>query len=482
MLRQRHGTHKNNSVKRISLVLLGFLFLLFGSTLLFGAELARRAMEREIGRLLGVPVRIARLAFTPRQLTLHDISFQMPQAASVPLRVERIHLEGSPFSSSGLLTLTGLNLSVAGFPLQAKGRVFLRRVPGSYALNEGSLDIEHPLLRGRVELTGRLLEPIVLGWLQTANGSPHHFVGQWKVRKDSVELLQMEIQGGWFASGKLSSGSRAQLNIAGPEERIRFKAAPVGLGQMRAEWWMYRPDLSARQVTVEWSTQRERLALQARLEGTANSVKGWIHLRPPYRTNLTLQLRDFPVEELAQWFGETGSPMLSGRLGGKVWLSGPLRTLISRGDLSLREGRLGAGTFETIALRFDGKGPQLWTDSTVRTPSQKVYLGEGKVDLRRIGRPEFLSAVRWSSKDRDLQMAGWLLSLTPGASGFQMQRLSGENPLRLGLAAGVDTSVPQEPVTRGGVQVQYPLGSEESLKVKMEKEEQLLTVEHRKKF
>ncbi|MBI3312055.1 MAG: hypothetical protein HYZ88_00825 [Candidatus Omnitrophica bacterium] len=436
-------------MKRISPVFLGFLLLLSGSILLFGSEFVRRAMEREISRFFGVPVHVARATLTPRRLTLHGISFQMPRAASIPLIIERLELEGSPRMSNGSLILTGVNLSVAGLPLRAQGKVFLTSEKGSYARSDGWLTLEHPLLSGRVEVAGRLLEPVVLGWVQGVGGSPRHFVGQWKIRRDSLELLQMEIQGGWRAAGKLSARSRGELNIAGPEERVRLKVTPLGPGSTRAEWWMYRPDLPARQVTAEWGIERNRLQLQARFEDAAQEIKGWVNLHPPYRTRLTLRFQDLPVEELAKWLEGTSSPAVSGRLEGEIRLSGSMQNLNSQGDLMLRDGKLGEGVFETVGLRFDGKGPLLEVESTVRVPSQKVYVGEGRVDLRRIGQPEFLNALRWNSTDRDLQMAGWLMSLAPGGGGLQMQR---------------------------------PLGSKESVKISMQKEEQVVAVEHRKKF
>lgn len=436
-------------MKRVSLVLLGLTLLLSGAGFLFGSELARRALERKLDQFLGFPVQIGRVTFTLHRLTLHHVSLRMPAPVEAPLAIDRIQLEGSPFHfSGGRLTLTGLHLSIAGVPLHAQGKVFLTAVPGSYALSEGWLTVDHPLLRGRVEVTGRLLEPVMMGWLQSVRGPPKYFVGQWKVRRDSLQLVRMEMQGGWTAQGQLSSGWGGELNLSGPEERIRFKTARVEPRTLRAECWVYRPDLPAREILVWGSVGRNGLALRAELAGTPNRLNGWVNLRPPHRARLALELQSFRVEELAQWIGGTSPPAVSGRLEGRVDLSGPLQALNSRGELTLREGTLWEGAFETIGIRFQGKGPLLRLESTVRTPSETTYLGEGMVDLRRAGQPEFLNGLRWNSTDRDLQMAGWLMSLAPA----------------------------------GGLQLQRPIGSKESVKISMKKEEQTIALERRKKF
>ena len=109
---------------------LGVLLLLLAGGILFAAELGRLGLERSFGRLLQVPVRVQRITLSPRRLTLHEISVG---GSNFPL-IGRLQIQGPllPLLGRGdvkrieSVTVTGVTLSVAGIPLQAQGRLFLR--------------------------------------------------------------------------------------------------------------------------------------------------------------------------------------------------------------------------------------------------------------------------------------------------------------------------------------------------------------------
>ena len=125
------------------------VFLISLAATVAGAEIARLKVQEGLGRFLGVPVRVQRLTFSTHRLTLHGVSFLLP--AQAPVRIDRLRMEGSLWSvATGRLftgsfpnlrsvKLTGLTLSVAGVPLQAEGKVYLRGQPGTYARVEGLL-------------------------------------------------------------------------------------------------------------------------------------------------------------------------------------------------------------------------------------------------------------------------------------------------------------------------------------------------------
>ena len=159
-------------MKRVSRLFLTVLILSL-AVAAAGTELARWKVQEGLSRFLGVSVRVQRLTFSARRLTLHGVSFLLP--ARAPLKIDRLNLEGSilsvatgrlftgAFPNVRSIKLTGLTLSLAGVPLQAQGEVFLRGRPGSYAQVDGLLTLEHPMLKGSAEITGRLLEPVIFG-------------------------------------------------------------------------------------------------------------------------------------------------------------------------------------------------------------------------------------------------------------------------------------------------------------------------------
>lgn len=482
-------------MKRTFLAVLGFSLLFFGTAVLFGAELARRGLQKEFSRLLGVPIRIERVIILPHRLTLRGVTAQVP----APVLIEQLEIEGNflsprplwlllnrrPALPPGTMTLTGLNLSVAGVPVRSTGRVFLTSVPNSYALIEGRLSIEHPFLRGELEIAGRLLEPVVLGWVEGVRIQRHHFVGQWRIRRDSMELIQMEIQGGWKANGRLVFSKESQLNLDGPETKIKLRLVPSGPRAARATLWMYREGLIPKEISAEWEMKRSRVRFAAALSDGTAELDGWLDFRPPYPLEATLKIRQMQLTELAQWIQPAlDLSQISGRAEAEIHLSGPLREPVLRGEMSARRVQFNEMQIDLITARFEGRGSRLRVDGTVIPQPNSLLMLEGGVDLRRIGQPDFFSGVRLSSTDQDVQVAGWQMRMTPGSSGIWIQRpLPGsETGVKLGLNYDTDTTVPQEPLYRQGVEVQYPIGSEESVRVRMEKDEQFLGVEHRKKF
>jgi hypothetical protein len=204
---------------------------------------------------LGIPVRVQRLTFSARRLTLHGVSFLLPVRA--PLRVDRLNLEGSILSvATGRLftgtfpnvrsvKLTGLTLSVSGVPLRAEGEVFLRGQPGAAARVDGKLTLEHPMLKGEVEITGQLLEPVVFGWIESAPTGRTHFISKLDITREAIGLPRMQIQGGWTATGGLvfrQPSWKGELNVIGPDrERFRFQIMPGDGNSTRAMLWM-RPE------------------------------------------------------------------------------------------------------------------------------------------------------------------------------------------------------------------------------------------------
>lgn len=467
-------------MKRFSLAFLGLLLLFSGTAVFFGAEWVRAGLQRQLSRFLGVPVRIQRVTLLPHRLSMHGVSLQ----PGSPLRIERLDVEGNFLvPTAGSLTLTGLNLSIAGLPLNAHGRVFLRSAPGSYARVEGQLSLDHPFLRGEVELTGRLLEPVTLGWVEGVHVGRRHFVAQWRIREDSLTLTRMEIQGGWTAVGRLAPSGEAELRLAAAETRAQLKVVPTGRKAARATLWMYREGLLPKEVSTAWELKDRKLFLRAAFQGKSAGLSGSVDLRPPHPMEMTLQVWQLQVEEILKWFQPEVSPgQRSGWLQAELTLEGPARNPEVHGQIRMRQVNWDGLQVESVTAHVEGRAPHLRVEGAVTPQPESVMLMEGRVDLRRVGRPDFLNGVRLNSADHQLELAGWQLGMTPGTSGVFLRPISGAQEPRLGLAYEMDTSVPQEPIARQGLEMEYPISSQESVRYRVEEEEQFFGVEHRKKF
>ncbi len=451
-------------MKRISRLFLVFLILAVCAAAA-GAELARWKVQEGLSRFLGVPVRVQRLTFSARRLTLHGVSFLLP--ARAPLRIDRLKLEGSilsvatgrlfggAFPSVRSVKLTGLTLSVGGVPLHAEGEVFLRGRPGTYAQVDGLLTLDHPMLKGSAEITGPLLEPVVFGWVESAPIGRRHFIAKLDITRETIGLPRMQIQGGWTATGGLvfrRPSWRGELNVLGPDmERFRFQIMPAGGEFTRATLWVHPEGAPPKEFSVQWTVRRGQLDFEAGLMGRQATLKGQVDLRLPYRTAVRLDLTALELDGIADWIPNQSSSKVAGTMKGYVEVNGFLGQVSSKGELIAGKGRFGRLDFDQISIRFQGRGPILRLENSQLLRRGSALRMEGMFDARRIGQPDFFRHVKLSS--------------VPGM----------ESSLDLGgIAIG--------PTSGEGVNVQTAVTPEQNVKVKIEKEEQVIAVEHRKKF
>ncbi len=470
--------------------------LLIAAAFLIVVESGRLQMEKSLGHLLQSRIRIGRLSVSTHRLTLHRVSIQ-PLTADLSgkntalLVIERLQIQGSPlrfFQQQEWLksvSVTGLTVSFAGVPLQAEGRVFLNVAPDASVRCEGWLTLQHPLLKGQIEVTGPVRQPVLLGWLEGPRVGRKHFVSQLVLSLGEVELSRMELQGGWFARGSLRREEmkvRGLLNVAGPEGRYELRAESLPSGGGQALFWMQLEDQIPMELTANWLAHRSNLDFQAGLNGEQVGLNGRVALRPPYPVDLSLDFKGTRMVDMARWLLPPGKiPRLEGRLEGQVRLSGPLNRIISRGEVYSRNGKFGRESFTLAALRFQGVGPVLHVqNSQFAQAGGGILLVEGAVDLRRLGQKNFFSEMRLASVDKSLTWDGW--RMTPhGSSGLQMQK-GEQDRMEVGLNFELDQSVQTEPVTRQEIELQYPVSSDQSLSMRMDRDGEFLGLERRKKF
>lgn len=408
-------------------------------------EIARLKIQEGLTRFLGVPVHVQRVTFSLHRLTLHGVSFYLP--ARAPLRVERMQLEGSLFSKSfpdlRSATLTGLTLSVAGVPMHAEGRVFLRGEPGTYAQADGLLRVEHPMLRGEMEVTGPLLQPVVFGWLEAAPVGRRHFLGKLNISREEIGLEQMEIQGDWRAAGRLvlQPAWRGELSADGPDIGFRFRIEPGEGSFTRATLWLHPLEQAPKRLTAQWALRNGRLEFEGAMLDGQLLFTGKTELRFPYRTGLVLGVNSLDLSEIKEWIPGQSESGLAGTVQGRLELSGILGRVGSTGELVASRGRFGRLDFDEIAIRFRGRGPELQLrDSYLARRGSRMKM-DGQLDVRKIGQQDFFRLVK----------------LTP-----------------------VEGS--QEPLSLRGFEIAPSITPGQNVKFKLEGEEQVIAVEHRKKF
>lgn len=383
------------------------------------------------------------------------------------------------------ITVTRVSLSVGGLPLEAQGRLHLTaqdaKENSSQLGWDGWLTLKHPLFKGMVESSGAVKEPILLGWIEGTHFSRSHFVSQWSLSREAIHLKQAELEGAWRVGGVL----KKEVSSLGPGGRITI--------------WARQEEGIPEQLTAWWGMERSDLTLQAELLGQEASLNGRIHLKPPHPVDLNLEFKGADLERWIRWFAGPRRWALSGLIHGRVTFTGPLSQLESQGQISSEGGSLGRESFRLATLRFRGEGPIVKIQNSQITKPSGALLIEGTVDLRRLGRSDFLSNVRLSSTERSLGIGGgWRVGPLgvesptrpvdvpgerPSVSGLSVRRLAAENQMAVGLVYEVDREVQPEVVQREELELAYPLSSSgQKVQVRLDRDEEFVGVEHRKKF
>ncbi len=396
-------------MKRFFIPLL-WIALLFGGGSLLAVEAGRVSLERTLSHFLHLPVRIHRISLSPRRLTLHQISVA---GSPVPLRIERLQIQ-APLSAAlagrwdparmESITLTGMTVRVGGIPLRAQGRLFLREEEGVGRTCDGWLTLRHPLLKGRVEISGPIHRPVGVGWVEGPQGRRRHFAAQMEIAAHAIRLARLELPEGWIVSGSFGKG--------------------------RAVLWLHPPDHVPQNLTVSWEKiSRSAMNFTARFLGDRISTQGRIGLESPYPLDLFLDFKDAPAAEIASWILPPNKvPRLAGSVRGRVVLKGRLKQVLSRGELVTGDGRFNRELINGMTLRFQGKGPILTIQDSRLSKPEGILLMEGTLDLRRLGQSDFFSRLHLLPMEKALHFPGWGV----------LQRKAARNQTGVDLAYGVD--------------------------------------------
>ncbi len=484
-------------MRRFFLVIL-FTACLFSAAWVWGIQQTRMQLEKTFQDIFQVPVHIQRLTLLPGKITLHHIV--MGSGTQRPfLVVRRLQLEGSffPFISwrQGLrsITVTKLSLLCGGTPMQAQGRLFLGRsrgaVPGLVEC-EGWLDMDHPFLKGRLELSGTVGHPIIFGWLEGIHGIRKRFVSQFSVHSNRLELSQMEVEGGWALNGSVTreiNGVHGSLNVSGPFIKIKVDAEKLSRSEGMLHLWAFVEDHFPVQGTAAWQVTPSTVKLNVDFPKDELMLTGENGKSPPYPVQATLRFFRVDAAELWALFNpQAAAPSCSGHLEGEISVIGTQGHLASEGEIISRDGELLDEKFQLIAIRFQGNGPLIRLKNSELTKSTGVLLLDGEVDLRRTGQPDFFKRVHLSSLEKTLGVAGWQMAPIAGqrigSSGLHVKKTFDNNKVAVGLRYEEDPQLYKDPVRKEQVEIEYPLSSQESVSMRVEKDETFLGLEHRKKF
>ena len=229
-----------------------------------------------------------------------------------------------------------------------------------------------------------------------------------------------------------------------------------------------------------FSREERLLKIDRASWGKAFKLSGKVSTEDPYETDLKLVFDNVDVSEVGGMFGNTGTP-LEGSAEGEFAFRGPLTAASVKGRLHVSEGRAGNLEFRSISAAFGGKLPVMKViDSRVMKDGGHLKV-DGEIDFSRMPEGKAFEGLVFET---DNKVAVW--------EDWQISKQDGDNKVRATRDNVTLTTTMEDNSLHGGIGEEDPIQNElgvnyrldegNSLKVKIEEDDDFFGLEHKIEF
>lgn len=219
--------------------------------------------------------------------------------------------------------------------------------------------------------------------------------------------------------------------------------------------------------------------------GDSYTLSGSAGLSYPYPLDLDLTVTRGQVSDLFIFAKNKKETILGGRFDGQIKLRGTLpNDLELNGHLEGHNGNIGTLKYETANINLKGSGLVIYVDgSRIFRPEEGKYLTlDGFIDLAKLGSGNPLQNLKISSDEKTIIWHEWDITKKPEETKLSFQKDVGSE-----FKVGFDTFINDETENslkkdKSGVEVQYNLSQNQSIKLKLKENEEIVGVEHKIEF
>ena len=215
--------------------------------------------------------------------------------------------------------------------------------------------------------------------------------------------------------------------------------------------------------------------------GNSYGLKGRLSLVPPFETYFRVEIMRADMREVGPIAKIKNSNVMLGIVKGFFHIKGNLsNNLFSEGILESRNGKIGLVGYDLATVRFEGFGPIInIVDSSIGNGALTM---EGYIDLRDISEGDLFDGLKIKSDVKTIVWDDWditkkgtdKLSMTKDIS--DNMRVGFKTMAREPFTTYYDTERPEE------MSLEYKIGSEENIKMRLRENDNFFGVEHSVKF
>lgn len=235
-------------------------------------------------------------------------------------------------------------------------------------------------------------------------------------------------------------------------------------------------------VSAVFNITGDAIEIESIRFGKAYELKGKIGLSAPFEADLRFDVERADIRDLIGIVRPKKPGIALGMMNGVFYIKGALLNLYSSGILESRNGKVGRIEYDVATIRIEGFGPIInIVDSKARWGKSLLTI-DGYIDLRNIEKGALSDGLRIKSDMKTIVWDGWDID-QKGKDVLSMTKDISDN-MRVGFKAFAkepltpyrDRDNPEE------MSLEYKVGTQEHIKMKLKENEEFFGVEHSIKF
>ena len=332
-------------------------------------------------------------------------------------------------------------------------------------------------LEGRVILEWSRSSPSPAMSLQKATLKGEFRKGGWV--KVSLEKINPLVFKGEIVLQNLLWGQR---RLSGMGEVVFFvcdSRPPWQDLKMKIAWHSLTLDDEPIETIVSRLTVSKRTFFIEKLQwGNILSLSGKIGLSSPYMTQGRLHFQHLGRGEIKRFLKKDDAGVPPQTMEGQIFLSGPLRKIHLRGNLTAHEGKIKETDYQKIMSTFYGHWPVVTVESRIERefPKESSITVRGLVDLGELGKKGFYKTVALEGADA-VVWKGVILQNSKETVVFGKENQNSSVTFKTFL----NQSLPQEKEEEE-FELEYRLRNDKSFKMRFKGDEEFLGLERKTSF
>ena len=235
------------------------------------------------------------------------------------------------------------------------------------------------------------------------------------------------------------------------------------------------------EMDIFYHLSKESLEILSFKIGEDVQLVGRVDIGAPHDVEFLIKMDESDPSGLFKWVQNEKRRLIPGRMSGRIRIHGPLASASSSGYLRLVDGYFGDVDYEVSNIKIEGEGADISViDSRIHRKEGHLLM-EGDVDLAMFGERNIFQDLIIKSDEETIIWNGWDITREKGGDDLRMGKDIGED-FRINFNTFVNDETVYEEKEGKGLELEYKIKEHESLKMRLESDDEFLGVEHRKKF